>query len=188
MSVLTDAVESIQTKEAELLKLLTDSVTPVLDVIAKMGTVGVIYVYGYTPGFNDGEPCEHTTNHLLGLQEVGDEERMEYFLSVVGKAAEDSDALSELESLEYKSKWKGDPQEEIDQYYADKARLYNAFASELGVPTTTVTGDDARAVNKAVSTVIIPALDREFGTNYQVAYLFKDGQVVRVDDEYDCGY
>jgi len=73
---LTAAVEAVQTKEAELLQLITDSVSPVLEAIDQMGTVGVIYVYGYTPNFNDGEPCKHETDSLIGMSDINGKARL----------------------------------------------------------------------------------------------------------------
>jgi hypothetical protein len=183
---LTAAVEAVQTKEAELLQLLTDSVSPVLEAIAQMGTVGVIYVYGYTPGFNDGEPCEHDAYQLIGLSGIDGEEKLDEFLSTAGLYDTESEALSALEELPYKSKWQDDSAEEIAEYEATKARLYSELATDLGL---TPEGDyDSKVVNSAISNVVIPALDREFTTNYQVVYIFKDGTFTRHVDDYDCGY
>lgn len=41
---------------------------------------------------------------------------------------------------------------------------------------------------RAIDAAVIPALDQEFGTNYAVLYVFRDGMYSRYHTDYDCGY
>jgi hypothetical protein len=36
--------------------------------------IGSITILGWTPGFNDGEPCEHTTEYFINFNELNDHE------------------------------------------------------------------------------------------------------------------
>jgi len=117
------------------------------------------------------------------LEDIASEERLDEFLMMTGG---ESDALDEWGDVPYKSKWQKDSEEEVAEYEATRARLWAQAMDELGFPKT---GEyDRSAVNSAIQSVVIPALDREFGTDYQVAYVFKDGTFTRFDTEYDCGY
>lgn len=182
-TTLTAAVDAVKAKEAELLTILNDSVTPVLGALSELGTIGVLYIYGYTPGFNDGEPCEHSTDYFIGLEDIASEERLDEFLSMTGA---ESESLDEWADVPYKSKWQKDAEAEIEEYESERARLWAKAMDELGFPET---GEyDRKEVNAAIQSVVIPALDREFDTNYQVAYIFENGTFKRFDTEYDCGY
>ena len=188
MSALAAAVEAVAAKQAELQALLDSSVQPVLDAIAATGQAHMIYVYGRTPEFNDGEPCEHSTTTLINLSEIFAEEKTDECL--IEKALDlDSDPIGDilegLDNVPYKAEWRGDSEEEVVQMKARQKIFHDALAAETGIPWDAPTDKNIMA---AIEAVVVPALDREFGTNYQVLYILEDGKYVRSDDEYDCGY
>lgn len=189
MSAIQTAIKDVQEKEAALLKTLSDAVVPVFEAIAATGEVDIIYVYGYTPGFNDGDPCEHSTTVLTNLGEIfGEEKQEEYFLSEEFDLEDDEvgELLEGLDNVPYVSRYTdGVTDEQIAQYEADKKVFHDELSKALGVRWESPADAD---ISKALETIVVPSLDREFGTNYQVLYRLKDGQFVRTDDEYECGW
>jgi hypothetical protein len=81
----TKIQESIRLiKEAAALydKTVQDAFQPGLQYIAENygNDIDIITIIGYTPGFNDGEPCEHSSDYMFGysdLENYGGEYLME---------------------------------------------------------------------------------------------------------------
>jgi len=189
MSAIKDAVTTVKEKEAELLKILSEAVSPVLDAIAATGEADMIYIYGYTPGFNDGDPCEHGATVLVNLEEVFYEEKTEeYFLkNEFGMESEEiAELLEGLDNIPYVSRYSdGVTDEDIAEHAAKKKVFHDALSKEIGIRWDKPTDAD---ITTAIETIVVPALDREFGTNYQVLYRLKDGKFVRTHSEYECGW
>ena len=189
MSTIKAAIADVKEKEAALLKTLSEAVTPVLDAIAATGEADMIYIYGYTPGFNDGDPCEHGTTVLVNLGELfGEEKTEEYF--VAGEfdleSEEIAELLEELEAIPYVSRYSDNvTEEQLAAYDAAKNVVHDKLSKAIGIRWESPADAD---IETAIETIVVPALDREFGTNYQVLYRLKDGAFVRSDDEYECGW
>ncbi|MGV1754758.1 hypothetical protein [Agrobacterium sp. CG674] len=47
---------------------------PFLAALAESGEVSLIVVYGSTPGFNDGEPCTHSYDYFVNVEQARDED------------------------------------------------------------------------------------------------------------------
>lgn len=67
-----ESIRLIDEAAAVYEKAVQDAMEPGLKYIAeKYGNdLGIITILGWTPGFNDGEPCEHTTDHMFGYSEL----------------------------------------------------------------------------------------------------------------------
>ena len=68
MSKLEESNRLIAEAKGKYAKAIQDAIDPGLKYIAETygEELGIISIIGWTPGFNDGEPCEHTTEHLYG--------------------------------------------------------------------------------------------------------------------------
>lgn len=81
LSKLEESNRLIAEAKSKYEQAIKDAIDPGLKYIAETygEELGVITIIGWTPGFNDGEPCEHSTDHMYGysdLQNYG----MEYLL------------------------------------------------------------------------------------------------------------
>lgn len=58
---LTDTINTLQEELRQAQRQMVDqSLSPLLADICKEYDLPGIYLYGYTPGFNDGDPCVHS--------------------------------------------------------------------------------------------------------------------------------
>jgi len=91
IAVTTKAIQDAKEAYSVALK---EAVDPTLDHIAKnCGELDVITIIGYTPGFNDGEPCTHGSYWGFGwgfLAGYGIEDYVEDYIEV-----DDEDLLEE---------------------------------------------------------------------------------------------
>jgi len=81
MSKVDLAEKAIEAANLAHKKALEEAIEPALKYIAKEygKELGLITLIGYTPWFNDGEPCTHTSDVLYGysgLEDYGLEDRM----------------------------------------------------------------------------------------------------------------
>lgn len=69
---LQESIEAISEAQVAYEKAVTDAMAPGLQYIADNygKSLGSITILGWTPGFNDGEPCEHTTDVMYGYNEL----------------------------------------------------------------------------------------------------------------------
>lgn len=67
-----ESIRLINEAAAAYEKAVQDAFQPGLQYIAENygNDIGVITIIGYTPGFNDGEPCEHSTDYMFGYREL----------------------------------------------------------------------------------------------------------------------
>lgn len=134
---------------------------PLLEAIAESGEVGIFVYRGYTPGFNDGEPCEHSFDWYVNLKEIQYDETLNYGFEGL---PEEISALAEmLEEQEYLSL------EEISE--------------RLQLPINKPSDEIYQGC-----TLLADLLDEEHNTNEWHIYLFRDGKFVEFTGEYDCGY
>lgn len=160
LKAIGDEVAELQRKAKEARKAALE---PFLDELAKSGTVSIITVRGYTPSFNDGEPCEHCADWLVNIQDHAAEER-----DLTGELEELFDALQG-------SSWR--PTEE------DKA-ANRVICAEHGH----VYDEPSKEIMDAIQAVIFDSIEEDYPTDYYVVFTLKDGKFVRDEGDYDCGY
>ena len=93
LSKIEQSVKMIEEAKASYKKALEEAITPGLDYIAKTygEQIQSIHIVGTTPSFNDGEPCEHSSDWGIGynwLENYG----MEHLLEDWFDLDEDDDA------------------------------------------------------------------------------------------------
>jgi hypothetical protein len=165
-----DTLNNLRTIGAEVVELQRKAkearkaaLEPFLEALAASGEVSIITIRGYTPGFNDGEPCEHGADFWVNVNQHWSDE-----VDMTGDLENIFDALQG-------STWR--PTEE------DKAANRAACAELCHVY-------DAPSVEilEAIQAVIYDSIEEDFGTNYYVAFVLKDGKFERHEGDYDCGY
>ncbi len=102
MSKLEESIRLIKEAKIKYEQEIKDAIDPGLKYIAETygDELGVITILGWTPGFNDGEPCEHTTEHLYGygaLANYGLEYLVEDWFEGVENAEDKIEELLEKE-------------------------------------------------------------------------------------------
>lgn len=150
------------------------AIEPFLDALAASGEVSLIVVYGYTPGFNDGEPCEHSADFYVNIEQAKDEDLFDRDLDLnIG------DWTGELEDLRT---W-----ERATGRFND-----NPGAFERNVALCAKHGHVYKAPSKtirdAIRDVVFNTMEEENDTNYFVTYVLNDGKFEVNTGEYDCGY
>jgi hypothetical protein len=81
LSKIEQSVKLMEEAEASYKKALEEAIAPGLDYIAKTygEQIQSIHIIAYTPVFNDGEPCEHSSDWGVGygwLENYGMEDLM----------------------------------------------------------------------------------------------------------------
>jgi hypothetical protein len=150
---------------------------PFLDALAASGEVSAIVVRGYTPGFNDGEPCEHSADIWVNLEQMYGDDLLDSSEDY-GMGLED-DAAS---GFQRDSKYDRDLGRYVDLPGAKEANV--ALAAKLGH----VWSPPSEEILAAIRTLIFTTIEEEEDTNYWVSYILTDGKLVRHSGEYDCGY
>jgi hypothetical protein len=151
------------------------AIEPFLDALAASGEVSLIVVYGYTPGFNDGEPCEHSGDFFVNIQHAADEDMLDRDFEL--------DLPDELTGgLRKERSWNSAKRDYVID--AGAAEGNAALCREHGH----VYAKPSPPIMKAISDVIFDAAEEENGTNYFVTYVLKDGKFGVNSGEYDCGY
>lgn len=163
-------VEEAKTKRKEAMQ-------PFLDALAASGQVSVIYMRGYTPGFNDGEPCEHSADFWVNLQQLHENDELEDLGDNFGLELD----LGEDEGFQGEKTWShGVGYQTVPG--AAEANL--ALATKLGH----VWAPPSTEILSAIDTLIFTTVEEEEGTDYWVSYILEDGKFVRRSGEYECGY
>lgn len=67
-------------------------------LFSSTSALDVVFIYGYTPGFNDGDPCYHRQYVEVGSDEVN--ERIEEYLDILDEDESYNDNLSSDEADE----------------------------------------------------------------------------------------
>lgn len=148
-----------QAKQARL-----DAMKPFLDVLAKSGLVSIITVRGSTPGFNDGEPCEHSYETFVNIADHANEEIDTKYIK---------DAKDFYGTLE--SKYTD------EEGWEERNRVKCAAIGHIY-------DQPEKKVVDAIETLITETVDNDNGTDYQVTCVLKDGAFEVHTDSYDCGY
>lgn len=142
---------------------LADLSKSIVEELANTG-ISTIYIYGYTPGFNDGDPCEHTTDFYVNVERVW---------------------LNELDGVRMINRYALPKGVSLDDDDCDNEEEAQKIVESAGVQWQDPRDGD---VNWAIGNVLIPMLDKEFETDYQVLFVIKDGKVERYHEDYNCGY
>lgn len=119
----------------------------------------LVYIIGWTPGFNDGEPCTHSQESFVGSSHTWSyrgEERLSY----------DFDDRELYEELEV----------EFEEDSDEVVKHINSDCKTLDL------------VSKQIS-AYEELVERVYNTNFEIKVtLNSDGKVVVDQDWYDCGY
>lgn len=152
-------VAELQRKAKEARKAALE---PFLDELAKSGTVSIITVRGYTPSFNDGEPCEHSAD---------------FWVNIKSHAYNEVDMTGDLEEVfdELVGSWR--PSE-------DEIKTNRELCAAKGH----VYDEPSKEITDAIQAVIYDSIEEDYGTNYYVSFVLKDGKFERHEGEYDAGY
>jgi hypothetical protein len=138
---------------------------PFLEALAASGAVSIITVRGYTPGFNDGEPCEHSSDFWVNVKQHWHDE--------IDMTGEFKELFDDLQGIS----WKYEHSEEEDaanrQICADQGHVYDQPSDEI---------------KQAIRVVIYDSIEEDYGTDYYVTFILKDGKFERHEGGYDCGY
>jgi hypothetical protein len=72
MNILNETTNAIRQAYADYTKAVEDAMAPGLEYIAKNygENLGLIAIVGQTPSFNDGDPCEHSTDFAFGYADL----------------------------------------------------------------------------------------------------------------------
>ena len=152
-----------------------EALEPFLNALAASGKVSIITVRGDTPGFNDGEPCEHSVSVFVNIAEhAGDEVGNYGFDDFVKFRSIDEDGEAvDLDSEEfYELLGEGDD--------AEKLAICNAAGHIYEKPSAEIMA--------AINTLILTTAEEDNDTDYFVTYVLKDGKFAVMTGAYDCGY
>lgn len=161
-------VQELQRKAKEARKAALD---PFLDQLAASGLVSIITVRGSTPSFNDGEPCLHSADFWVNIQQHSGDE-----VDMTGDLEEIFEGLQDTYRYDRPSYTRIDIPEAIEanrKLCAEHGHVFDAPSDEI---------------IHAISAVIFDSIEEDFGTNYYVTFILKDGKFVREEGDYDCGY
>lgn len=117
-----------------------------------------IIIRGYTPSFNDGEPCEHSTSYSLCIGSRKSSYNSYVWFNYDDCEATEDDSYIELLEINTEtmtsinSKFEGNI-----EFLADMSLLEDVVSEALH-------------------------------TNYEVKIKYKGGEIVFEQDDYDCGY
>lgn len=168
LKTIGNEVVELQRKAKEARKAALE---PFLEALAKSGEVSIITVRGYTPSFNDGEPCEHSADFWVNLeQHYGDE------IDMTGDVEEIWD--------EFQHTYNWNNQTRQRDYIPEAIEHNRKLCAEHGH----VYLPPSDEIIQAIKAVIFDSIEEDNGTNYYVSFVLKDGKFVREEGEYDPGY
>lgn len=161
-------VQELQRKAKEARKAALE---PFLDQLAASGLVSIITIRGYTPGFNDGEPCEHSASWWVNIKQHASEE------------IDVTDDLEELfEELQDTYNWNNTTRQR--EYIPEAIEHNRVVCAQHGH----IYDEPPKEILEAITTVIFDSIEEDYGTDYYVVFTLKDGKFVRDEGDYDCGY
>lgn len=161
MSRTTELITKLKELQAEIDSILEDGIEGFLEDYKNVEKPLHIYIQGYTPGFNDGEPCVHSVSYAIGFKQIVWEE---YTLQEPHMFEDIMDEEA-LEKLEY------DDDGEFD---------YSVFVDKNDL--------EVRGLDEILDQLIVPCLDKMYHTDYQVLITLYRGTIKVKHDDYDCGY
>ena len=157
INTLASIKQQVEAQLAQASALRAAAFEPLLQWVASTGQVSVITLRGYTPSFNDGDPCEHSSDCYINIKQHLENEI------------------------------------EIPDFGEDYSRIVDAYFDSVYVaPLCKQLGlcykSPDQAIVEAILEVIYPAIEEQYGTNYCVQFILKDGKFERTDREYYVDY
>lgn len=153
--------KAIQKEYAEQLKSINEDFLKesIKEVGNKFGNFA-IFIRGYTPSFNDGEPCEHSSYYSLciGSRESSyTKSNYKWFKLDDCEASENEDVAELLEC-------------DFDNFTSINSHLEgnNDFLEDIEI--------------------LMKIVDESYNTDFEVKIKFKDGNITLEHDYYYCGY
>lgn len=152
--------KAIQKEYAEQLKSIDEDFLKesIEDIGSKFGNFAV-FIQGYTPSFNDGEPCEHSSHYslCLGSRESTYREGYKYFKLDDCEASENEEVAELLEC-------------DFDNFTSINSHLEGNedFLEDIEI--------------------LMKIVDEAYNTDFEAKIKFKDGDVTLEHDDYYCGY
>lgn len=160
------------------------AVQPLLQHLAASGAVSLIFVRGYTPGFNDGEPCTHSHECWVNIEALTD------IYSERDDDDEDKDAERDdgLDNLGFMKDIQADShydRQKRSQHANLAARAHNR---ELCSKHGHVYDSPPDEVISAIEAILAATLDEDLDTDYWASYTLVNGAFVRDQGSYNVGY
>ena len=124
----------------------------------------LIYIKGYTPYFNDGDPCEHSASGWVGLNEI-------IWDDIFDSSCYMFQHFFDKDIEEMSFDWDYDTRtvkcDDID---------FDKFAEK------------PEGIDELINFLIIPSLDKRYKTNYEVLITCHNGKVTVVHEDYEPSY
>ena len=172
LKAIGDEVKALQAKAK---KARTEAMEPFLQALADSGKVSLIVIRGYTPGFNDGEPCEHSSDFYVNIEEIANEEILGYGFEGLPF---DTEWLEDIPST--KKYVAGRGYEPIVEGLMEAEKICAEHGHIWYTPD--------EEIISAISSVIYETIEEDFGTDYWVIFTLENGKMVRYEGHYDCGH
>lgn len=152
--------KAIQKEYAEQLKSINEDFLKesIKEIGNKFGNFA-IFIRGYTPSFNDGEPIEHSYNYSLciGFHESTYRSCYKYFKLDDCEASENQDVAELLEC-------------DFDNFVSINSHL------------------EGNENFLECIDVLLKMVNEVYQTDFEVKIKFKDGDVIIESEDYYCGY
>lgn len=152
--------KAIQKEYADQLKSINEDFLKesIKEIGDKFGNFAV-FIQGYTPSFNDGEPCEHSSHYslCLGSRDSTYREGYKYFERDDCEASENEEVAELLEC-------------DFDNFTSINSHLEGNedFLEDIEI--------------------LMKIVDEAYNTDFEVKLKFKDGNITLEHDDYYCGY
>lgn len=167
--------ENIARLQEEAKAARKNAIEPFLDALAATGEVSLIVIRGSTPGFNDGEPCEHSADMFVNVKSAKDEELYDGDL---GFELPDDLVNGLVDEVSYE-------RPSYKKVVNEGALAANmALCREHGH----VYEEPSDEIMKSLRAVVFTIAEEENGTDYYVTYVLKDGKFEVNTGHYSCGY
>ena len=122
-----------------------------------------IHIEGYTPLWNDGEACTHGVNYLIGIHNILWDKRNYCASDLYIDWIKDFDEL------------------ECEYNYDTKVATCEGFDTSkyAGEP------DNVDELREVMDTLVIPALDKKYKTDYRVLIVIHNGKITMKHEDYN---
>ena len=167
---LVEAVKTLEEEQAKLREkeseLFDSCLTQLFKDVPGLKSFELI---GYTPGFNDGDPCSHSHYVLVSIDDYYDHGREEYLYDILSEKYDE---------------------EVIEALPRDKYDCYD-YTKLPGIEEMFPSGEIASSVHKMFDDVFYEEIQRRWYTDFQVTFTRDDSDpkgYTTVKEYYDCGY
>lgn len=146
-------------------------------------------ILGWTPGFNDGDPCTHSMDVMVtgdDFSDNGHEDEVEDILDCLGKLEEITDEQVEAAlTSELADKKNRDPEDEED---LERERRWKRQELEVNLLNKGLAKKDADQIRKCLYS-FDEVLEQTHDTNWKLTFTRdKSGKCHVEKDDYDCGH